>query len=277
VVTNSGPLTATLGTLSISGNNPTDFSQTNNCPATLGVGASCTFTVTFTPGALGVRNASLAIPSNLANSPLIVALSGGAALSLGASTSSLYLTDQSPSTVTLSNLGTAPITFTSISVSAGLTETNTCGSSLGVGSGCTVTVGYPLTYPYTPFTGTLTITDNASNPTTSIPVLVSFYEDEDFGSTPVGTASVVTYTYYSTFDAAIHGWNIASGTISGADPGDFFFVGPSYCMNTTGGTCTISVGFNPTATGVRAAILKLNPGEGADGQTAYVLSGTGTP
>jgi hypothetical protein len=47
-MTNTGsipqPVSAELG-----GYNWTDFAMTTNCPSTIGVGASCTFTVTFTP------------------------------------------------------------------------------------------------------------------------------------------------------------------------------------------------------------------------------------
>ncbi len=36
-----------------------DFAHTNDCPSMLAVGASCTFTITFTPGAAGGRVAEL--------------------------------------------------------------------------------------------------------------------------------------------------------------------------------------------------------------------------
>jgi hypothetical protein len=36
-----------------------DFAQTNDCPAKLAVGASCTFNITFTPSATGNRGATI--------------------------------------------------------------------------------------------------------------------------------------------------------------------------------------------------------------------------
>jgi hypothetical protein len=54
----------TVGAFSIMGSNPGDFSQTNNCPGTLAVNASCSITVTFTPQALGSRVATLVIQTN---------------------------------------------------------------------------------------------------------------------------------------------------------------------------------------------------------------------
>lgn len=48
----------------ITGNQPGDFSQTNNCPASLAVGNSCTINVTFTPKATGNRDAKLNLIAN---------------------------------------------------------------------------------------------------------------------------------------------------------------------------------------------------------------------
>jgi hypothetical protein len=70
VGTTSAPQTVTLTNTSnnsmlhllpvtITGNNHADFAETNNCGSKLGPGASCTVTVTFTPGAKGARSASL--------------------------------------------------------------------------------------------------------------------------------------------------------------------------------------------------------------------------
>lgn len=53
-----------------------DFAQTNPCGATLAAGASCVFSVSFTPAVAGSRSGTLTITSNAANSPHTVALSG---------------------------------------------------------------------------------------------------------------------------------------------------------------------------------------------------------
>jgi hypothetical protein len=46
------------------GINSRDFAQTNNCPAVLVAGASCTISVTFTPSATGTRGGTLSIGGN---------------------------------------------------------------------------------------------------------------------------------------------------------------------------------------------------------------------
>jgi len=72
MLTNAGALPLAINGVQITG----DFTQTNNCPASLASLASCTISVTFTPSASGTRQASLAITDNAANSPQTVVLSG---------------------------------------------------------------------------------------------------------------------------------------------------------------------------------------------------------
>jgi len=63
----SAPLTIT--SISISG----DLAQTNNCPLaplTLAKGASCIFSITFTPTSLGTRTGTLVIADDASTSPV---------------------------------------------------------------------------------------------------------------------------------------------------------------------------------------------------------------
>jgi len=48
-LTNLGPGNLTIGTVSVQGINPTEFSTSNNCGSSLAAKSSCTITVTFTP------------------------------------------------------------------------------------------------------------------------------------------------------------------------------------------------------------------------------------
>jgi hypothetical protein len=66
---NNGTSAYTIGTISIVGAFPTDFTQTNTCGTSLAAGATCTFTVTFTPTA-----------SESANAQLLMTQSGGSIL-----------------------------------------------------------------------------------------------------------------------------------------------------------------------------------------------------
>jgi hypothetical protein len=119
-LTEGGNGSATITRIAATG----DYSQTNNCPSTLAAAQTCTVNVVFTPTALGSRNGTLTIQSNLAASPTVtsvVTLSGTGVNSTPTPFSFTPLIDVYPSSVQISN----PITVAStnvpapISVSAG--------------------------------------------------------------------------------------------------------------------------------------------------------------
>ena len=73
---NNGPVPYSVLSFRLAGNTPERFAQTNNCPASLGGGASCTIRVTFRPTVVGYRSARLDIVTSATLSPLGVPLSG---------------------------------------------------------------------------------------------------------------------------------------------------------------------------------------------------------
>jgi sugar lactone lactonase YvrE len=76
-LTNTGSVAFTVPTIIIGGLNPGDFSQTNNCGATLAVGANCAIGVKFTPTAAGRRAAFISLngqTTNFSGNGVIVAL-----------------------------------------------------------------------------------------------------------------------------------------------------------------------------------------------------------
>lgn len=77
-VTVSNPTGAavTISGISFTGTNPSDFSQTNTCPASIASGANCSISAKFTPGAPGARSATLNVANGGSISPLTVSLSG---------------------------------------------------------------------------------------------------------------------------------------------------------------------------------------------------------
>ena len=81
VLTNNDSVSYIISTIQMTGTYAGDFVQTNNCPIspnTLGAGASCTFTVTFTPSTSGgtKETAKIVINDNANNSPQTVFLKG---------------------------------------------------------------------------------------------------------------------------------------------------------------------------------------------------------
>jgi hypothetical protein len=77
-LTNLGTTALTIAQIAFKGNDPGDFSQTNNCGSSVPARGSCTIQVTFTPQATGKRSASLQVSDNGGGSPQKVALSGTA-------------------------------------------------------------------------------------------------------------------------------------------------------------------------------------------------------
>jgi len=63
-LTNGANAALTINSISFSGANGSDFSETNNCPATLANGAACTISVTFTPTTTAAESATLIISDN---------------------------------------------------------------------------------------------------------------------------------------------------------------------------------------------------------------------
>jgi hypothetical protein len=75
VLKNTGTAAATVSSIAASG----DFSQTNNCGSSIGVGASCTITATFTPSTPGSKSGGVSVTSNATGSPTLLTLSGSGA------------------------------------------------------------------------------------------------------------------------------------------------------------------------------------------------------
>jgi hypothetical protein len=66
-ILNSGNLNLTVGTISITGTNASDFVVTANPSANVGDSSSTTFDITFTPGASGLRTANVSIVNGDSN------------------------------------------------------------------------------------------------------------------------------------------------------------------------------------------------------------------
>jgi len=75
-LTNRGAVPFSVTGISLTGTGASWFAQTNNCPANLAAGASCTINVTFTPRAAANKSAKLTIATSATSTPLSVSLTG---------------------------------------------------------------------------------------------------------------------------------------------------------------------------------------------------------
>ena len=206
-VNNTGTTPVAM-TISIAGNNPGDFAETDNCSQSpLAGGRSCVINVTFDPTQTGGRSAELLISDTAPHSPQMVAI-GGTAVQAAATISpasaigfgsTLAGTASAPITVTIANSGTPPAILTvrgaSVSPAGNFTAANNCTAGIPAGGNCTLTVTF--TPPASPVaapcgsdagakTATLTITDNS--PTSPQSIALSGTAT-DFCLAPAGVAS----------------------------------------------------------------------------------------
>jgi hypothetical protein len=75
-VRNLSENSVSITSITITGTNAGDFTETNICPSSLGGGKTCTVTVTFQPAAKGSRSATLNIADTGGGSPQTTSLSG---------------------------------------------------------------------------------------------------------------------------------------------------------------------------------------------------------
>ncbi len=75
-LSNKGSVAVSITSISFTGANSGDYSQTNTCGNSVPAGASCSISVTFTPSAKGKRTANLSIKDNGGGSPQTVSVTG---------------------------------------------------------------------------------------------------------------------------------------------------------------------------------------------------------
>jgi hypothetical protein len=195
-LTNNGTGPLTISSIGITGANSGDFSQTNKCPASLAVGTNCQISVSFTPTALGARNASLTVADNAPGSPQSIPLSGtGAQPVVQFSPTSVNLSTQtvggttSPQLVTLTNKGGAPLTITSIGITGAnagdFADTNTCSSTLGAGASCQIKITFTPTASGAR-SADLAVSDNAPGSPQTVALSGT---GQDFSLAPKGSAT----------------------------------------------------------------------------------------
>jgi len=288
---NAGTAALSISSVTITGANPGDFAQANNCGSSLSAGSSCTFNITFTPAASGSRTALLSVADNSAGSPQTVSLSGtGTVASASLSPTSLSFGNQSVNTtsgvqtVTLTNGGTAALSLSSIALTGAnagaFAQTNTCGSSLAAGASCKVSVTFDPTATGSQ-SASVSFTDNASGSPQSLSLsgtgtsaTVSLSPSSlSFANQPISVTSstqIVTLT-----NGGSTALSISSLTITGTNAADFAEVANTCGSSVAAGAnCSIGVAFTPSTSKSETASLAIADNATGSPQTVS-LSGLG--
>jgi hypothetical protein len=176
-LTNIAPADLTIDSVAVTGSDAASFlSRGDNCSGqTLAKGQSCTVQVRFRPLGTGAKTAALRFRDSAVDSPQTVALSGTGTPGawLERSVQGLKFgripvdTTSAAQTVTLANVGSAPLTITGVAKEGtnptdfrNLTQTCTALGTLNPGQSCTASIAFRPTAAG-PRAATLTITDTA--------------------------------------------------------------------------------------------------------------------
>ena len=291
-LTNSTSNTVNISGVSFTGANPSDFSQTNDCPESFASGSSCTITVTFTPDTQGSRAATLTVSDDAPGSPQTASLTGTGVISAfaGFSTTSLSFDNQAvgttsaAQTTTLTNKGTGTLTISSIAVTgtnaSDYHESDDCGGSVPSHDSCTISVTFTPAAQGTS-SASLVLTDNAADSPQSIAlsgtgtqVSASLStEGLTFGNTPVAsTSDPQTVTLTNSGNATL---TISSVAVSGTNASDFNLTSKCPTSLAASASCTVWVTFGPAAAGSRTATLTFSD-SATPATQSVTLSGTGT-
>ena len=262
-----------------------DYRVTDQCPASLAGGASCAIDVEFAPTATGARNATLYVQTTSVHPQMTVRLTG-----TGTAPTAIVLpgnlifetqalnTTSSAQAVTLSNTGTGPLTITSIAASGDFGVTDTCGSSVAPGNGCTLQVTFRPTATGTR-TGTLTINDDATPGGASQTVILTGPGASSTASVSWSPASILypnqqVGTASPAQTITLHNGSASSLTLS-APVFPAGFTGTTTCGTAlkAGANCTFNAQFKPAVGGPMSGALTMAI-QGQPG-LAVGLSGTG--
>ncbi len=294
-LTNSGgqPLSS-LGT-SVSG----PFAVASTCGGALAAGSSCTFSITYSPTAIGTAHGSLTVSDALRSQSIALNGTGLARPVITLSSSSLNFGHQQvnftigPLSVTLSNTGGSPLlnatpTFSGPGAASFQIAGNSCGASVAAGATCelklvfdpqstgaqnaTLTISSPAP-GVTP--ATIALTGTGLAPPSMLPSPATL----NFGLLKVNYTSgpyIVTIT-----NSGQVPMNPPTFTLSGLNAADFAFV-QSSCPLTgnhqvvPGQTCTYQGTFTPSLVGQESATLTFTSSNAIPASASVSLLGIGT-
>jgi hypothetical protein len=286
-VTNTGNISLSIGTIAISGTNASEFTkQSDNCDsATVTPGGTCTLQVTFSPTSQGSKSATLSIPSNDPDGTTNVALTGtGLANEVNVSPTSLafgnvVIGQTRNLDITVTNQGNADLTISSVDLAgSGFSLIQTIANNTVISGGGNATITARLTSSAeTSYTGAVTINSNdtdeptvtvtlsgagVTTPTAHITIAPSgtiSFGNNDIDETSDNTTNTITVTSDGSLDLTI-------GTVALSDTTNYTKTADT-CSGATvpysgSGTCQITVKFNPTTVGTKAATVTIPSNNG---------------
>jgi hypothetical protein len=286
-LTNTGNATLTITSVALSGANTSSFVFINDCGSSLAPGASGTIHVQFDPAAQGSLTAALTISDNVNPSPQTVALSGiGQLVALSVNSLSYGVqkvgTESASQSVTLTNIGSAPLAITSIKVTGPNASSFVFGNNLGssLAAGATGTIhGHFAPAVTGPLAAAIVIVDSSPGspqtialsgtgiaPQASLSALSLAYGFQQIGTESASQSVTLTNTGSTALE-------VTAINVTGANASSFVFAYEGASSLAPGSSSTIHGHFAPTATGPMNAAIVIT--DNAGGSQTVALTGTG--
>jgi hypothetical protein len=306
-ITNTGGVSLLVGSLQLTGTNPTAFTLENLCTGALSPGGSCFIEVLLTPTAGQAYSANLVINDDAAGSPQTVTLAGtgvsqvtvgppseeyfGELLNTSTIDRDFFVENGSGGNITLTSITPGGADPGDFHIDA---NNSTCGNGVTLlpGETCTLDVYFEPTAASGVDGRTATYTFNWTGTASGSQMV-----------TVMGAGEVGVSLYYTTytaqseyvgvstgsngfdilFNGTVNPITITSIVLSGNNPTDFTAsFDPSCSPNgviAANSTCTLDGSFTPSAVGLRTVTATINYTSGGIAQTPLVLtaSGTGLP
>lgn len=274
-IVNTGNQLLAINSISLAGTNASSFSQTNTCLATLAPNANCSVSINFAPATVGALTANLQVADNAPGSPQSLLLSGtgvapSPAVTLSPSTLSFPSINQGSSSASQSlaviNSGNTTLHISSVSLAgpnpADFSFTNNCTAPLAPSANCTIFLVFSPTAPGQR-TADLMIADDAQGSPQSIvlsgtgvavlPALSLSPPVPSFPTTTQGASGTPqTLTAVNSGNAPLQ---VSSISVSGSNASEFGVSSNCTAPLAPAASCSISLVFNPTASGQSAASL----------------------
>jgi hypothetical protein len=260
------------------------------CSGTLAAGAGTCLLTFQTPGARTLT-ISYSGDNNFAPTSTMVqqTVSGSPIAKLSATSlnfGTLYLGGIGEQSVTLTNVGTLPMTVNLPFIfdvgngdSKEFIALSLCPGSLGVNKSCTIYVVFLAGPSYNTQTAILKIVDNAPGSPQTVNLTANVINPQatftpsklTFASQKVGTTAQTTVQLTNSGNTSL---TLSGMSLQGSNSGDFGYSPNCPASLNAGASCTISISFTPKATGNRSANLNVLTNT-RSGSQQLPLSGTG--
>ena len=267
---------------SITASPASTFSQTNDCPAELNPGTSCTISVTYTASTVQDYGSVTIVHDPNMTQDYAFLEGFGTSSAVVASTPTVDFGSQfvggAPLArmVNLTNSTPYPASITGVNTSTGFAQTNTCSRPLPPQGSCRVAVTYqPSTNQNA--SGTLTATNPGPGGGTSVTLSATGLINGDLTVVPIALDFPPTVINFTFGPSTVTVTNVSSSTI----PVTQIQVGAPFSQTNNcsslapGASCQISVSFTPTQVGSFGGTLSLTYSGNGSPQLVN-LTGTGT-